>query len=357
MITALEPDALAAPSPAPVAGPIFLIGAKGSGTTLLRLILDSHEHIAVPRETGFMRAYTAHQFIPFWWSGRDWAKRLGWSREELDAELRAFYDRIFMRHAERSGKRRWGEKTPLHTWHIDDMARLFPEAVFVGIVRHPGGNVASNLGRWERVPLAQAVSHYKRQTRELIRQAARHPERFAVLRYEDLVARPEPVLRELLAWLGEPWSASVLEHAAVQGRRGGELDVEGRNRADDPIDPGRASRWTRTFDASTRRQLERRLGRLGAFFGYSFEAPETLAPLAAGFLLGGAGIEARIDAFPELDLRRAGPKPLADRRLHPRRILPRPAGRPAPQSVGSRIWQRLPERARRRVRPLGGRAA
>ena len=51
-----------------------------------------------------MRAYNAHQFIPYKWSGRNWAKRMGWSRKELDEELARFYDRIFMRNVERHGK-------------------------------------------------------------------------------------------------------------------------------------------------------------------------------------------------------------------------------------------------------------
>ena len=67
--------------------------------------------------------------------------------------------------------------------------------------------------------------------REIARQAADHRERFAVVRYEELVLRPEPVLRELLDWLGEPWSDRVLEHHTVQveprraaDRRGQEPD-------------------------------------------------------------------------------------------------------------------------------------
>src|SRR5215213_3188418 len=117
----------------------------GSGTTLLRLMLDSHEHIAIPHETGFMRAYKSMKFIPFKWTGRNWAKRLGWTPEELDEELRAFFDRVFMRYAAEQGKQRWGEKTPLHTWHVEAMARLWPDAVFVGLVRHPGASTASNM--------------------------------------------------------------------------------------------------------------------------------------------------------------------------------------------------------------------
>ena len=57
--------------------------------------------------------------------------------------------------------------------------------------------------------------------------------------------RPEPLMRELLDWLGEPWSQSVLEHHTVQGARGGRLKVEGRSRVDDPIDTSRIAKWTR----------------------------------------------------------------------------------------------------------------
>ena len=31
-------------------------------------------------------------------------------------------------------------------------------------------------------------------------------------RYEDLVSRPEPVLRELVTWLGQDWSQDMLQH-------------------------------------------------------------------------------------------------------------------------------------------------
>lgn len=221
----------------------------GSGTTLLRLMLDSHPHIAIPPETGFMRAYKAHRHIPFKHSGRGWARRLGWTDDELDGLLRELYDTLFMRYAEQHGKRRWGEKTPIHTWHVDAMARLFPDARFVGIIRHPGAVVASNMRRW-RHSMPKAAIHYDRYARELARQAARRPARFVVLRYEDLVLQPEPVMRELLAWLDEPWADEVLAHDEVQAARGGRRVVEGRTVVDDPIDVSRISRgwaaWSRS---------------------------------------------------------------------------------------------------------------
>ncbi len=295
------------------------MGAMGSGTTLLRLVLDSHDRIAIPPETGFMRAYKAHRFIPFKWTGRNWAKRLGWSDEELDAEMRDFYNRLFMRYVETHGKQRWGEKTPLHIWHVDAMARLFPDAVFVAIVRHPGGSIASNMTRW-RFGLNRALSHFDRYTRELLRQAARFGDRTVLLRYEELLLNPEPVLRELLDWLGEPWSDKVLEHHTVQSGRGGKEIVEGRNRVSDPLDVSRIDRWKRTLDSPIRLALNNRLGRMPAFLGYSLEDAAILDQLndRGALLTSGREIGQRFQVFPELGLEVRGPVPRLEQLYHPR---------------------------------------
>jgi hypothetical protein len=292
----------------------------GSGTTLLRLVLDSHEHIAIPPETGFMRAYDAHRFTPFKHSGRGWTKRLGWKPEELDDVMRELYDRLFMRYAEQHGKQRWGEKTPLHTWHLEDMARVFPDARFVGIVRHPCASVASNLNRFG-LRLGRAGTHWKRYTAEIVRNAALLGDRFAILRYEDLVLEPEPLLRELLAWLDEPWSDQVLTHHAVQGGRTRAF-VEGRNRRDDPIDATRVGKWTQTLRPEHRRWLEQRVSRQAEFFGYAMDRPVAVRSLAAGGpLVLGSELDGRMDQFGDLDLRRRSKPPIYDVHYDPHEVI------------------------------------
>jgi hypothetical protein len=341
--------------------PIFIIGAMGSGSTLMRLILDSHENIAIPRETGFMRAYNAHQFIPFKWSGRNWARRMGWSRKELDAELAAFYDRIFSRHANEQGKQRWGDKTPYHTWHITDMARIFPDAQFIATVRHPGGCVASNMNRWGQT-VRQATDHYRRYNLEIARQAAVLGDRFSIVRYEDLVLQPEAMLGELLAWLGEDWDSNVLEHHTVQGARGGRRKVEGRNLVDDPIDVARISKWTNTMEERQRVVLRRRCARLGELYGYSIDEPAPVAVLGSnGLLASGSEFEARIDAHAHLDVRRERRVPAADRFYDPRRVKVRTVeslaaleAKPLPGGLLRAlmaVWRRLPDAVTSVLRP------
>jgi hypothetical protein len=348
-------------------GPIFIIGAMGSGTTLLRLMLDCHPNIAISPETGFMRAYNAHQFIPFKWSGRNWARRLGWSREELDRELAAFYERLFTRYMERHGKQRWGEKTPLHTFHVDAMARLYPEAVFVGVVRHPGGEVASCMSRFGH-SFGRATYHYLRYTKEVARQAARYGDRFAVVRYEDVVLQPERSLRDLLEWLGEPWSDQVLRHDTIQAERSHKLRVEGGTRVDQPIDTSRIAKWTTTLDEPQRRKVARRLGRLGEFFGYSMADPAALEPVGAGGspLMRGEEIDARIDRFPDLDLRTQMPVPQAEKFYRPHDVTlekraaekvpgPVPVPSPAVSRAAAKVVRRLPSGARWRLRAVAKR--
>jgi hypothetical protein len=353
--------------PAPGKGPIFVMGAMGTGTTLLRLVLDSHDAIAIPPETGFMRGYKAHKFIPFKWTGRNWAKRLGWSDKELDGELRAFYDRIFMRYVENHGKRRWGEKTPLHIWHWDAMARLFPDAVFVAIVRHPGGSMASNMNRW-RFSVNRAATHFERYTREMLRCSAKYSKRTVLLRYEELLLQPEPLLRELIAWLGEEWSDSVLEHHKVQSDRGGKEVVEGRNRVSDPLDVSRISKWTTTINEAQQRRLDKRIGRLAEFMGYSMVDPAVLEPINPrdAPLTSGREVKERMDGFADLELKVRGPVPRFEHYYHPRAFTLQsvkeeearaagPTGAPEPKPAGVKGALPAPVRvrlgrARRRVR-------
>lgn len=257
----------------PTRGPIFVIGSMGSGTTLLRLILDSHPNIAIAQETGFMRAVLAHKWIPFWKFGGEWYQRLGWTEDELDAELRRFYDTIFGRFAQEQGKQRWGDKSPYHVWHLEQAARVFPDAVFVATVRHPGGVTASVHNRF-RYAIPRAMHHWVRVNLELAYRATQLGDRIALCRYEDMVLDPEATLREIVEWLGEPWSDDLLAHDKVHSRRGTPANVEGHTRSDQPISTAHLGKWKATLDDAARARLRARTAELGSFYGYDVDEPE-----------------------------------------------------------------------------------
>lgn len=262
--------------------PIFLVGTMRSGTTLLRLILDSHEHLALADESGFLRAVAAAKAIPDQHDGPGWYRRYGVSDADMDARLRTFYDDLFSAWARSRGAQRWGDKTPFHIHHLVLAARVFPDAQVVGIVRHPGAVIASQLRRGTSFP--DALRHWRNQNVRLLKAAARKDlrPRLAVVRYEDLVAQPEPLLRELVAFLGEPWSPDLLRHHELARERGAARLAEGGTRTGDAIDPARNDRWKAELTAAERRELVRVTAALREVFGYGESG--TL-PLAEGGLL------------------------------------------------------------------------
>lgn len=255
-----RPPARAAP------GPIFVVGSMRSGSTLLRLILDSHPNIAIGPESGFMGAVLATKEIPGWKFGKGWYERFGWSEEELDERLREFYDGIFRRYASGQGKQRWGDKTPFHTAHMKATARVFPDSVFVGIVRHPGA-VAASLRKKFHYTFADALAYWSVTNRDMLRAGAELGDRFVLCRYEDVVLEGEPTLRGLLGFLGEPWSPDVLEHHRVQREKGAPRLSDGGTITREPIDSARALRWVDSTTSEDRSALSQTAA-LAGLLGY-----------------------------------------------------------------------------------------
>jgi hypothetical protein len=232
-------------------GPVFIVGSMRSGSTMLRLIIDSHPHIAIGAETGFMGALLANRRIPGWKHGAEWFARIGWTGEELDARLREFYGGMFLRHAQSQGKVRWGDKTPFHTSHMSEMGTVFPDAAFVGIVRHPGA-VAASLHRSFHYSFEEAVGYWCDVNRQMLVAAEQLGDRFALCRYEDLVSDSESVLRELMPAIGEEFDDALLRHHEVQRAQGAPKLTDGSTSSRDPIDARRAERWA---DEATDEQL------------------------------------------------------------------------------------------------------
>lgn len=253
--------------------PIFVVGSMGSGTTLTRLMLDSHPDLMIAPETGFMRSVNAQLFVPFWRFGDQWASRIELEDDEFLEEVRNFYDSVFSRAAAKRGARRWGDKTPFHVHHIATAARVFPDAQFVATVRHPVA-VGVSLRRfhwsWSR-----GIGHWRKSNQTMIDQGIDLGERFHLIRYEDLVLEPERVMREVMSFLDVPWSDQVLRHHEVQGSR----RAEGGTRTDRPIDANRLAAWQEQVDA---RELDRFAAATAAqarMFGYDPRQPLPIASL------------------------------------------------------------------------------
>ena len=251
--------------------PIFIVGAQRSGTTLLRLMLDAHPDVAIGPETAFARGVDAVVESPFFGHGQEWFAEYGWTREELEREAAALYGQVFSSWARSMGAVRWGEKTPMHRYHIPRLARWYPDAQFVGLVRHPGA-VASSRERWG-YDWEASLRDWRASGRHLLDASDALPvDPGLLLRYEDLVGDPPSTMRRLLDFLDLRWSDHVLEHQRAPRAELNEDRTLGGTDTSAGIDPGKAHRWAATVTDDQRALLAEKQPQLDEW-GYRLDDP------------------------------------------------------------------------------------
>jgi hypothetical protein len=188
--------------------PIFIVGCQSSGTTLLRLMLDSHPRISCGPESGLLSDLAALQ--------RRNAGKLrdyGLPDEYWNAKFAQLFDSFKTDYALSKGKARWADKTPRYALSLDYILRLFPACQIVHVVRDGRDVVASHRDRWGYWSAIKATVKWPRYIEAARATGAKlGTERYIEVKYEDLVGKPESTLRSLLEFLRESWDAGVLEH-------------------------------------------------------------------------------------------------------------------------------------------------
>jgi hypothetical protein len=188
--------------------PIFIIGCPRSGTSLLRLILDSHSQISSGPETHFL-VELAKIFGPYW----ERLERFGFDRDYWSTRIADFFSSFQIEYAKKRGKSRWCEKTPRYTEHLDFIDTLFPDAQFLHVIRHGLDVVASHRDRWGLFRAIRASDTWRNYVTLGRTFGGRLPaERYLELRYEDLVLHAEETGRKIFDFLNEPWELAVLEY-------------------------------------------------------------------------------------------------------------------------------------------------
>ncbi len=241
---------------------VFIGGVGRSGTTLLRAMLDAHPRLhcgpeakLVPLVAGLRERWGRAL-------GRD-LEGAGISPELLDAGLRAMLETVLA--GRTPAGLRPAEKTPHNVLHIATLARLFPRARFVHVVRDGRAVVASLLEQdWadpesgRRLAVCQEAEAAARYWVEALlrgrREASAAVGRVLEVRYEELVTAPEAQLQRVLAFLGEEWDDAVLRHEAA----GVALpDYEaGSEAAGRPVFTSSLERWRQALSGAQLEQVE-----------------------------------------------------------------------------------------------------
>jgi len=248
--------------------PIFIGGAGRSGTTLLRVILDSHSRIACGPELKVIPPI-AQLWADFQTTYAPYLAESRISETDVDRAFRVLIASLLASMRRESGKARIAEKTPNNVFFFRHLHRMFPNATYIHMVRDGRDVVASLLTMdWrgpDGEPLeyttdARLAARYWANSIVAARQFAHHTQgrsRYCELRYEDLIAQPEPCLRALFEFLGEPWEPAVLSFHEREHALGIESSADAVTR---PIFHTSVGRWRTQLSAEQRQAVKEEAG-------------------------------------------------------------------------------------------------
>ena len=270
---------------------MIVLGVRRSGTTLLRVILDRSSELAIPDESYIVPQLARRHPSPvdpaaFTAELRRQPRiaELGISVDEVAARLRPgmtsgeAIGAVFETYAAARGKQRWGDKTPLYMQHLPLLERLFPEALYVHLIRD-GRDAAVSLLAMPEGTYTRTWAHPSRQAEFACQwltevEAGRAlgvrvgPARYLEVRYEELVAEPERVVRTICEFAELPFEASMLEYA-------GSVDVSEKPHHQGLREPPTAGRrdWRRELSPEDARAFEEIAGDLLVELGYELSDP------------------------------------------------------------------------------------
>lgn len=295
---------------------IFVVGAARSGTTLMRNILERSPRIAIARENHYLghlrasegaRVYfrragdlksdeTVRKIVSMIYSG-SFQKQSRWrevsiywrwlaenvAQAEMEQRLlatdrteRGFFAAFMRVYADHQGRPVMGEKTPAHLAYVDTLLEWFPTGRVVHMLRDPRGVYVSDLRRrraklrkpysWiNKVPgllsavlLVQTTWVWRGAAKRHFTYEVKYPDRYRLVRFEDVVTSPDETLGALFAFLGveappDPTNVKVMARGFKWGEEG--LDADAADRWRQHI--GRiGNRWMLLFLGSYMRRFD-----------------------------------------------------------------------------------------------------
>lgn len=190
--------------------PVFILSSVRSGSTLLRVMLNSHSEIHSPHELHLMgvrvRLGSRH--------ARAAMAELGLDQEQLEFLL---WDRLMHRELVQHGKSVLVEKTPSTVMMWRKILRGWPDARFIFLLRHPGSVLDSWTRARPRRTHAEVLAEVTKYMTAVDR--ARRRNDGLTVRYEDLTDDPERELRRVCEFLRVEYEPDMINYGSA--RHGG----------------------------------------------------------------------------------------------------------------------------------------
>jgi hypothetical protein len=260
------------------APPIFVGGAARSGTTLLRVILDSHPNVACGPELK-VTPYVAQMWFELQNTFEPTLRQYYLTETDMNRMFAHVLLSFLEKYREVSGKQRIAEKSPSNIFFFGHLASMFPKSPLIHIIRDGRDVVCSLLSMDWKDPNTGKPFDYTRDVKKAAEywasavrigiEAQKDPivkPNYMELRYEDLVESPEPTLKRLFEFINEPWDPQVLKYYQQKRNLAGESSA---HQVSKPLYRTAIGRWIRDLNPVDRVSVKKIAGDLLVELGYA----------------------------------------------------------------------------------------
>lgn len=204
-----------------IASPIFLIGFPRSGTTLMEQICAAHPCMITTQEQPFLDRIAEEM-------GEHYPEMLDqMSNKDISRFRRLYWEFARQEFGTAMQGKYLVDKMPMNLVHLGLMARIFPDAKLLTMIRDPRDVILScfmqtfqpNLATVHFDTLEKAAAFYDTAMRVwwALREAVPMPT--LEIHYEILVDSMESQARTALDFLGLPWNEEVMNYHAPEHNR------------------------------------------------------------------------------------------------------------------------------------------
>jgi len=267
-------------------GPLFVVGMPRSGTKLLRGLLNEHSRIGIPlNETEFLPDWIARwdrfgdlsdlaafeRFAEAVSGSVYFVNRLeehgeritarAWHGTCRDYSPAGVFEALIRHDANLTEGAIWGDKSPGYLAHLPLLDAHFPGARFLHIVRDVRDYCLSMKKAFGKSS-TRASQRWRDRIAAAREQSRAFPDRYAEVRYEDLVIDPAPQLQRLCAFLGVDFEPGMLELSRATENIG---DARGQRQ----ILSSNIDKWRDNMPGRQRARIERIAGDVMEELGYA----------------------------------------------------------------------------------------
>jgi len=286
----------------------FIMGRPRSGTTLLSTLFDAHPNVKIPPEFPILLPLyqkfrkvkdwdekTIHEFVAFIFQHNVFIHRtlenLKIDRDRFTADLMTLAHKgtlqDFLKKVNeqcysmfpKSEILAIGDKNPVYSIYTERFLKIFPDARFICIIRDYRDNFVSMRKlsdlKLEAPILPLQVYRWRYVARLFLKCRKRYPDRFRIIRYEDLVTDKTGEFSGLCDFIGIPYDPSVFDFYKKKEETmktyNNPLVERFHGSLMNPVNTGRMELWKKEMTPQEIRLADAVAGKYAAIFNYPRE--------------------------------------------------------------------------------------